>query len=127
MRPLYALLLIYVAALTTVGVGSSLFARRLTPSQLNRWLPRLRLANLLTVCIFIIAVAAYIRVWFFALPVLGAVLFYPYVRHVRVCERCGKVAEPAGWKPTAFCSGCGAPLRSAAPVDLARPPNNRWR
>ncbi len=89
MRSLYALLLAYVAVLSVVGVASALFAKRLTPVQLNQWLPRLRLLNLLLVGAFIVVVAIYVRVWFLAIPAVGIVLFYPYVRYVRVCEGCG--------------------------------------
>jgi len=126
MRSLYALLLMYVAVLSVVGVASALFAKRLTPVQLNQWLPRLRLLNLLLVCAFIVVVAIYVRVWFLALPALGIVFFYPYVHYVRVCEGCGKVTEPVRWKPAAFCSGCGASLRSSSAFSPARPSNNRW-
>jgi hypothetical protein len=125
MRPLFVLLAIYVAVISAVGIGGALFARRLKPSQLNLWLPRLRLINLVLVCTFIIGVAAYVRVWFLALPALAIVLFYPYVRHVRVCESCGTVAEPVGWDPSAYCSRCGSSLRSPSSIDAPRPPNPR--
>jgi len=126
MGSLYALLLMYVAVLSVVGLASALFAKRLTPVQLSQWLPRLRLLNLLLVCAFIVVIAIYVRVWFLALPALGIVLFYPYVRYVRVCEGCGKVTEPVRWKPAACCPGCGASLRSSSAFSPARPPNNRW-
>jgi hypothetical protein len=122
MRLLYALLLIYAVVLSAVAVASAAAAKRLTPAQLNRWLPGMRLANLILVCAFIIVVAIYVRVWLLALPVAFALLFYPTVRHVRACESCGKVVEPLGWRPATSCPRCGASL-SAGP---ARLPNNRW-
>ena len=111
---LYTLLLAYVVVLTAVAVAGWLFTKRLTPKQLNRWLPRLRLINLLIICAFVVSVAVYVRVWFLAVPLLGVVLLYPYVRNVRVCETCGTVVEPFRFKAVAFCSACGAPLRSSS-------------
>ena len=128
MRSLYALLGIYVVVISAYAAAGSLIAKRLPPKQLNRWLPLMRLGTVLLVCAFAIGLAVYVRLWFVVLPAaFGLLLFYPILRHVRVCESCGRVIEPVGWRPAASCPVCGASLRLPSPVNPARPPNNRWR
>jgi hypothetical protein len=108
------------SVLVALAVGSGIFLWRCDPKGRKVWGPRLTLLQLVLLVTLVAVPMIYWGRWLALLLVLGfvALLAYSVVFKTRVCEECGKTAQPVNViRAAQFCPSCGEKL---SPSQLQR-------
>ena len=110
------LLTAFVVVWLGLAVGSWLFSRSLTPPLRRYWHPRLTLIAMACMLPFFLVPFLVGRDWGATILVVTsfALMTWLGLTRVRVCESCGKTAQPQSFfRAAEFCPRCGNKVTTA--------------